>query len=411
MEALRNVFDTNHDGKLDAGDAAFGQFKLMVTNADGTTTVETLAQAGITAIDLTQSSTTRSFADGSSVDGQSSFTRTDGSTGTVAAVTYAADAQGYAVRTTTTVNADGATTVDNRALNGDGSLNNDTSSTTSADGTTRTISYDTAGNGVVDRTQTIVDTVASGGARTETVSDYDGQDHLVDSTATTTAPDGSVFIRRDTTGGGITTQTETRKVLPSSDTGDTLADVSADGTVIDSTFTQIGQNGLGRDVQVDHAGTGHYDHSTVSRTTVAADGTRTETIIGIDHDQSATNSDTIVTSPDAQTRTDSISFDGDTVEQVQVAQTSYDATGDVTTRTTTTDGDQSEVLGITATTVSGDGLSKTTRRRTRASGRSHLHLPRRGDNGLNDVRGRFVSRHPARPGRTRPSQVRQSMGG
>ena len=65
MEALRDVFDTNHDGKLDAGDAAFAQFKLMVTHADGTTSVETLAQAGITSIDLTANSVTQDFADGS----------------------------------------------------------------------------------------------------------------------------------------------------------------------------------------------------------------------------------------------------------------------------------------------------------------------------------------------------------
>ncbi|CCJ06536.1 Hypothetical protein BN69_1085 [Methylocystis sp. SC2] len=38
-----------HDGKLSAGDANFSQFKLIVTNADGTQTLQTqtLAQAGI----------------------------------------------------------------------------------------------------------------------------------------------------------------------------------------------------------------------------------------------------------------------------------------------------------------------------------------------------------------------------
>ena len=37
MQALLDVFDTNHNGKLDAGDAAFANFKIMVTNSDGTT--------------------------------------------------------------------------------------------------------------------------------------------------------------------------------------------------------------------------------------------------------------------------------------------------------------------------------------------------------------------------------------
>ncbi|MBI5013280.1 MAG: hypothetical protein HZC06_11425 [Methylocystis sp.] len=35
MQALRDVFDTNHDGKLSASDAKFSQFKLIVSNADG----------------------------------------------------------------------------------------------------------------------------------------------------------------------------------------------------------------------------------------------------------------------------------------------------------------------------------------------------------------------------------------
>jgi hypothetical protein len=33
MQALEDVFDTNHDGKLDAGDACFKDFFVEVTNA------------------------------------------------------------------------------------------------------------------------------------------------------------------------------------------------------------------------------------------------------------------------------------------------------------------------------------------------------------------------------------------
>ena len=78
-DALLDVFDTDHDGSLDAG---------------------------IAAIALTQTSVTQSFADGSSIDGESAFARTDGTTGTAASVTCAAEADGYAVQTTTTA-ADG----------------------------------------------------------------------------------------------------------------------------------------------------------------------------------------------------------------------------------------------------------------------------------------------------------------
>ena len=46
LEALRSVWDTNGDGKLSAADAEFAKFKVMVTNADGSTSVMTLAAAG-----------------------------------------------------------------------------------------------------------------------------------------------------------------------------------------------------------------------------------------------------------------------------------------------------------------------------------------------------------------------------
>jgi len=65
IEALRAVFDSNGDGVLNASDAAFADFKLMVTNADGSTSVMTLAAAGITGIDLTGDATHIELPDGS----------------------------------------------------------------------------------------------------------------------------------------------------------------------------------------------------------------------------------------------------------------------------------------------------------------------------------------------------------
>ena len=137
MQALADVFDTNHDGKLDAGDAQFANFKIMVTNADGTTTLETLAQAGVTSINLTSDKTKQVFTDGSSIDGETTFTKTDGTSGTVATVSFAYDGADEAVKNTTTHNADGSTTIDNKSLNIDGSLAGEIVSTTSADGSTK----------------------------------------------------------------------------------------------------------------------------------------------------------------------------------------------------------------------------------------------------------------------------------
>jgi hypothetical protein len=74
---------------LTAADAEFAKFKVLVTNADGSTTVMTLAQLGITAINLTADATNIVLPDGSVNTGQTVFTRANGTTGTVANTGYA----------------------------------------------------------------------------------------------------------------------------------------------------------------------------------------------------------------------------------------------------------------------------------------------------------------------------------
>ena len=64
LAALRSVFDTNGDGKLTAADQGFAQFKVMVTNADGSQTARTLAELGITEISLIGDATHITLPDG-----------------------------------------------------------------------------------------------------------------------------------------------------------------------------------------------------------------------------------------------------------------------------------------------------------------------------------------------------------
>lgn len=45
----------SQDGVLDASDAEFANFKVMVTNADGSTEAKTLAQLNITSININNS--------------------------------------------------------------------------------------------------------------------------------------------------------------------------------------------------------------------------------------------------------------------------------------------------------------------------------------------------------------------
>ena len=108
MAALRSRFDSNGDGKLNAADADFAKFKVMVTNADGSQTAKTLAQLNITEINLKTDATLISFADGSQVTGQTTFTM-GGVVKTAAAVTLVAESEAEGHKLETPV--DGATRV------------------------------------------------------------------------------------------------------------------------------------------------------------------------------------------------------------------------------------------------------------------------------------------------------------
>ncbi|MEM9320565.1 MAG: hypothetical protein AAGA70_16395, partial [Pseudomonadota bacterium] len=75
LEALRSAFDSDGDGKLTSADADFAKFKLLVTKAEGTTEVKTLAQLNITEIEKASDSSHVELPDGSLMTGQTSFLR------------------------------------------------------------------------------------------------------------------------------------------------------------------------------------------------------------------------------------------------------------------------------------------------------------------------------------------------
>lgn len=97
MQALRDIFDTNHNNKLDSGDTDWALFKVMVTNADGTTSLQTLSLAGIASIDLISNNQETDLPDGSKILGTASYTKTGGGTGTVGDAQLSYDANGYVV--------------------------------------------------------------------------------------------------------------------------------------------------------------------------------------------------------------------------------------------------------------------------------------------------------------------------
>lgn len=117
-------------------------FGVLVTNANGTTTFETLSELGITSINLTTNNTDIVHADGSKITNETTYTTASVTMGTAADVSLAYDTNGYATQQTVTTNSDGSTTIDVKALNADGSLVSETVQTTSANGLDVTLQFD-----------------------------------------------------------------------------------------------------------------------------------------------------------------------------------------------------------------------------------------------------------------------------
>ncbi len=397
MQALEDVFDTNHDGSLDSGDTDFADFYVMVTNANGTQTAEFLASLGITSINLTANATNIALPDGSSIDGETTYTTSSGTTGTAATVTFAYDAEGNAVTTVTATNADGSTTIDNTALNADGSLAYqnilNTLITTSTSGgvnttTTDKVLSDLNNGGVVETLQTD-DTVAtsgsSGNSSTETLANYEGGTisatgeltsagttgaELLNSTTTTTAAISGgtqVTILRDQTGGGWTSQEEVDTTYTSGATSEVVSDLNPNGSAsdVETTATSVSSSGSTTTQTNEIDGNSAYATSSVKVISIGAasgstPGTETETVT----DSAGTTvtslvtTTTVTTSNSVTATTTSDLTDGSTLDLTSVAATVTNSNGSTTITQTDTSANNT-LLDETVTTKtpqSGGGL-------------------------------------------------------
>jgi Ca2+-binding RTX toxin-like protein len=373
MEALAAVFDSNGDGVFDALDDAWGDFKIMVTNADGSTTAQTLDQLGITSIDLTADATNIELPDGSVITGQTTFTWSDGTTGTVADVTLIAEAYGHRLEQVETFDAAGTRTEVTTAYDADGSIAFVNTSVTSSDGAQIANSYDDDGDGVVDRLQTIETVTAVDGSTVKTVTNSMGAVAataiLLNQTVTSTSADGSVMtIERDSTGGGWFDQTEVRTTAVDGSMVIVTTDLGQDGTTIRSVTEDMSIDGLTRTEAIDTDGDGLADVTTSHVIVVNADGSRSETITSYNQDGSTRASVTETVSADGQTKTISRDVDGDgaidTVEDLDIVTGTTDSAstlvvtnGDGSTRNTVTYVQSDDALTkSSASDVDGDGV-------------------------------------------------------
>ncbi|MDH4412051.1 MAG: AHH domain-containing protein [Rhizobium sp.] len=361
MEALRQVFDTNHNGLLDAGDAQWSLFKIAVTKPDGTTEMKTLAQLGIQSLTLVADETRYEYADGSSIDGEAVFTRTDGTQGKAATATLAIDASGFAVTETQATNAANERVITTKALAADGSVASESVRTTSADGKTITTRFDNDGDGVVDRILSDVTIDLTGGAKQRTETSRTGAGVLMATTVTTTNADRSLIqIDRDQLGGGYVTESETQQRGAGNSLVITVADKAASGAVISSIQTEFSGDRLTRTDRMDADGNLAYERALTSQTIHNAGGSLSKRDSVNAGDGTLLSRTVTEISANGLVRSETVDSDGD----LAVDRNS----SSVTTRNATTGASQIveqvkardlSLVTASTTTVSADGLSKT----------------------------------------------------
>lgn len=98
LQALASEFDSNHDRKFDSSDTQFTKFRVWKdTNVNGETDageLMTLSQAKVASVGL-NSTVVSIDIEGNKIAGFTSFTKTDGMSGSVADIAFAYDPKGY----------------------------------------------------------------------------------------------------------------------------------------------------------------------------------------------------------------------------------------------------------------------------------------------------------------------------
>jgi hypothetical protein len=363
LEALRSIWDTNGDGKLTAADAEFAKFKVMVTNADGSTTVMTLAALGITEINLTANTVNIELPDGSVITGQTTFTRANGTTGTVANTTLTADAAGYRVVETAVTNVANERVLTQTGYDKDGGVAFRVLSFTNPAGTASLRFYDDNGDGVTDRVQRIDRATFPDGSKDETVVNWVGADPatgiLSSRTFTATSADGRVItINRDSVGGGWYDQREVWTTNADGSRTEVLQELVQNGAVIHGRTETVSANGLVRSEGTDRDGNGVAETVESHSIVVAGNNSRTEVTEIRNGDGTLRAGEVEAVSADGKSRTVALDLDGDgDVDRTDAMAIS--GSGATTSVATVKNGDGS-TRSVTTVVQSADALVKTT---------------------------------------------------
>ncbi|WP_159442824.1 beta strand repeat-containing protein, partial [Agrobacterium rosae] len=354
LEAIKNVFDSNKNGKLDAGDVRWTQFKVEI---DGE--LKTLDELGIASIDLTPTGAGQVFADGSAITGTTTFTKTDGTTGAVGDAILASDTNGYRLQATSTIAANGTHQKEIRGFDAEGSLSFINKVSTSADGNSVETRFDDDADGTFDRSQTVVWTTDVVGKKTKVTSNFDARGALTDSTSVSTSADlKTVTTALDKDGDGLRDEEQKFTKTTDGSTSTQIRAFSKDGSVTSATTISVSADGLSKTTSLDLNGDGVVETIAREVTVVAADGSRGKTV-----SESGRNGKILATtatsvSGDRTNQSTSTDLDGDgAIDLVGITSRSVNAIGDITIETTTKNRDGSS-RGKTTSVVSSSGLIK-----------------------------------------------------
>ncbi|WP_026620379.1 hypothetical protein M728_004036 (plasmid) [Ensifer sp. WSM1721] len=355
LAALKSVFDTNQNGKLDAGDARWNEFKVMIGDE-----LLSLDALGIASIDLTPAGSGRVFGDGSAITGTTTFTRTDGTHGAVGDAVLAADGTGYIIKRNTVTNADGSTTTEISGFNKAGGLAFRELVTISSDKSTTTTRYDDDGNGTFDRSQTSILTIGADGARTRVVSDSAGDGSLAGRTTTITAADKkTVTTLSDADGDGLADERQVFVTNDDGSTSTTVEELSASGAVLKRVVINAAADGLMKTMNTDSTGAGTFDLVRTEVTVVAPDGGRTKTITTAGADRTVLSRTVETISANGRAQSIDIDHTGNgRFDERRAVTTEVAADGAVTTTAYVRNEDGS-LRTKTVTTSSANGLEQT----------------------------------------------------
>jgi Ca2+-binding RTX toxin-like protein len=362
LAALKSAFDTNGDSKLTG--AELNGFKVMVTKADGSTEVKTMAELGITEIALNGDTTEIVLPDGSVITAQATYTR-NGVTGTLADVTLVAEKDGHRIVQTTGVDAANTRTTTTKAYDKAGVLLYSITSVSNATGTNISNSYDDNGDGVVDRLQTVVTTTNAQGVKSELLINKLGNNAstavVTSRQETVTSADGkTITVYRDSTGGNWWDSRETRVTNADNSRTFTIVDLAQNGNVISGVTKTFSIDGKTRTESLDLDGNGSGD--TVEVNTVATDAlaVRTETKTIKNNDTTIRATETTTISANGKDKTILNDFDGDgQIDTRQITQITG-AAGSATTSTVTVRNGDNTLRSAVTVQQSADALSKTT---------------------------------------------------